>query len=75
MMTVEELAAMPMATVGTKEAAAVMGCDRYTITLMAKHNLLPCRYFFSGNRLHIVKQSLLEYLGHSNPGRTEPAGG
>lgn len=35
-MTVEELAALPGVHVGTKEAAAVLGCDRYSLNIAAK---------------------------------------
>jgi len=62
-MTTKELAAIPGNYVGTKEAAAVMGCDRWTVSLLAKAGRLPYRYFFSGNRLKISKASILEDLG------------
>ena len=59
-----ELAAMPGNTVGTKTASRFLGCDRWTLSVMAKEGKLPFRYFFSGNRLHIVKASLLDFLGY-----------
>ena len=39
-MTVEELAALPGVHVGTKEAAAVLGCDRYSLNIAAKQGTL-----------------------------------
>jgi len=68
-MTAAELAAMPVNTVGTGIAARVLECDRWTITLMAKQKTLPFDFFFSGNRLHISKASILKYLHY------EPNGG
>ena len=54
-MTVEELAALPGVHVGTKEAAAVLGCDRYSLNIA---------HMFVGNRLKISKAALLEYCGY-----------
>ncbi|MBE5807010.1 MAG: helix-turn-helix domain-containing protein [Clostridiales bacterium] len=62
-MSVEELAALPGVAVGTKEAAAVLGCDRYSLTIAAKCGMLGLPHFFSGNRLKISKAALLEFCG------------
>lgn len=63
-MTVEELAAMPGVHVGTKEAAAVLGCDRYSLNIAAKQGTLNIAHTFVGNRLKISKVALLEYCGY-----------
>lgn len=63
-MTVEELAALPGVTVGTKEAAAVLGCDRYSLNIAAKQGTLNLAHTFVGNRLKISKASLLEFCGY-----------
>lgn len=63
-MTVEELAALPGVHVGTKEAAAVLGCDRYSLNIAAKQGTLNIAHTFVGNRLKISKAALLEYCGY-----------
>ena len=63
-MTVEELAALPGVHVGTKEAAAVLGCDRYSLNIAAKQGTLNIPHLFVGNRLKISKAALLEYCGY-----------
>ncbi len=63
-MTVEELAALPGVHVGTKEAAAVLGCDRYSLNISAKQGTLKIAHTFVGNRLKISKAALLEYCGY-----------
>lgn len=63
-MTVEELAALPGVHVGTKEAAAVLGCDRYSLNIAAKQGMLKIAHTFVGNRLKISKAALLEYCGY-----------
>ena len=63
-MTAQELAALPGNSVGTKEAAEVLGCSRWGLTLAAKQGQLGLPYAFSGNRLKISKAALLEYLGY-----------
>lgn len=63
-MTVEELAALPGVHVGTKEAAAVLGCDRYSLNIAAKQGTLNIPHMFVGNRLKISKAALLEYCGY-----------
>lgn len=63
-MTMKDVASLERATIGTKEAAELLGTDRYTVTLLFRKKRLPVEHFFSGNRLHIVKNSLLEYLGY-----------
>lgn len=69
-MTVEQLAGLPQATVGTDVAAHFLEMDRYNVTLMARAKKLPDELqnhcHFSGNRLHIMKSSLLTYLGYAN---------
>lgn len=64
-MTVEDLAALPQRTVGTDVTAHFLEMDRFNVTLMARQKDLPpeIRFHFSGNRLHVMKNSLLEYLG------------
>ena len=63
-MTVEELAAFPGVHVGTKEAAAVLGCDRYSLNIAAKQGTLTLDHTYVGNRLKISKAALLEYCGY-----------
>ena len=63
-MTVQELAAWPKNSVGTKEAAELIGCSRWGLSLAAKQGQLAIPYTFSGNRLHISKNGLLEFLGY-----------
>ena len=63
-MTLDEVAASPKATVGTKTAAEILGCDRYSLTIAAKQGTLNAEYFFSGNRLHISKAWLLHFCGY-----------
>lgn len=63
-MTLDELAAWPKATVGSKEAAQILGCDRYSLNIAAKQGTLNAEYFFSGNRLHISKAWLLHFCGY-----------
>ena len=67
-MTVQELAAWPKNSVGTKEASELIGCSRWGLTLAAKQGTLAIPYAFSGNRLHISKAGLLEYLGYREEG-------
>lgn len=63
-MTVQELAAWPKNSVGTKEASELIGCSRWGLSLAAKQGMLAIPYTFSGNRLHISKAGLLEFLGY-----------
>ena len=71
-MTAQELAALPGNSVGTKEAAEVLGCSRWGITLAAKQGQLGLPFFFSGNRLKISKAALLEYLGYKQEEQEKP---
>lgn len=61
--TLEEVAAMPGNSVGTKIAAELIGCDRYSLNIAAKEGTLGLPFVFSGNRLHISKAALLEFCG------------
>ena len=63
-MTLDELAAWPKETVGSKEAAQILGCDRYAMNIAAKQGTLNAEYFFSGNRLKISKAWLLHFCGY-----------
>lgn len=63
-MTIQELIEWPKPTVGSKEASEILHCDRYLLNLSAKAGRLNIPYFFSGNRLHISKAGLLEFLGY-----------
>lgn len=64
-MTVEELAKTPGFTVGTALAAHFLEVDQWDVTLMARGGKLPKEaFFFSGNRLHISKGWLLDFLGY-----------
>lgn len=72
-MTVQELAALPGNSVGTKEAAEILGCSRWGLTLAAKQGQLGLPYAFSGNRLKISKAALLEYLGYKPEKEEEKA--
>lgn len=65
-MTVEELAALPQLTVGTDVTAHFLEMDRFNVTLMARQKMFPpeIKCHFSGNRLHVMKNSLLAYLGY-----------
>lgn len=65
-MTVEELAALPQRTVGTDVTAHFLEMDRFNVTLAARQKDLPpeIKCYFSGNRLKVMKNSLLNYLGY-----------
>ncbi len=69
-MTLEDLAALPQQTVGTDVAAHFLEMDRFNVTLMARQKIFPpeIKFHFSGNRLHVVKSSLLSYLGYQQGG-------
>lgn len=68
-MTLDDLAALPGFTVGTAIAAHFFGVDQWYVTLMAREGRLPeGSFFFSGNRLHISKAWLLDFLGYK-PGQ------
>ena len=69
-MTIQDLAAWPKNSVGTKEAAELIGCSRWGLSLAAKQGMLAIPYTFSGNRLHISKTGLLEYLGYRQDEQT-----
>lgn len=66
-MTLDDLAKLPVRTVGTAVAAHFLEMDRWNVTLMARQRILPFpedQYYFSGNRLHIVKDGLLALFGY-----------
>lgn len=67
-MTLEELAALPQRTVGTDVTAHFLEMDRFNVTLMARQKMFPpeIKCHFSGNRLHVMKNSLLAYLGYKS---------
>ena len=67
-MTLEELAALPKRTVGTDVIAHFLEMDRFNVTLMARQKMFPPenKCYFSGNRLHVMKNSLLAYLGYKS---------
>lgn len=67
-MSVQDLINYPKNTVGTGMASQILECDRYALNVMAKAGSLPFDFFFSGNRLHISKASLLRYLGYNPDG-------
>lgn len=70
-MTLEQIAAMPGNSVGTKEAASILGISRWGLTLAAKQGQLGLPYVFSGNRLKISKSALLEYCGYKPDTKAE----
>lgn len=63
-MTVQEMAKSDKLLLTPKEAAPVLGVGPYALNILAKEGRLPFNYIFSGNRLKIVKASLLEFLGY-----------
>ena len=65
-MTLDDLAKLPVRTVGTEITAHFLEMDRFNVTLMARQKMFPAeiKCYFSGNRLHCVKESLLNYLGY-----------
>ena len=65
--TIEELAALPGPSVGTRIAAKFLNTTQWGLSCAAKDGTLGLPYFFSGNRLHISKAALLEYLGYKPP--------
>ena len=67
-MTLEELVALPQRTVGTDVTAHFLEMDRFNVTLMARQKMFPpeIKCYFSGNRLHVMKNSLLAYLGYKS---------
>ena len=59
-----ELAARDSTTVGSTEAARLLGCDQWGLVLAAKNGHLDyLPHFFSGNRLKISKSALLAFCG------------
>jgi len=62
--TLEELAALPGYSVGTRIAAKFLGTSQWGLTLAAKAGALGLKHTFSGNRLYISKADLLEYCGY-----------
>lgn len=61
-MTLDDLAALPVRTVGTAITAHFLEVDRFSVTLMGRQKTLPMppdQYYFSGNRFHVVKDSIL----------------
>ena len=66
-MTLDDLARMPVRTVGTAIAAHFLEMDRWNVTLAARQKMLPVESYFSGNRLHIIKDSILTYFGYVPP--------
>ena len=67
-MTLEELDALPQRTVGTDVTAHFLEMDRFNVTLMARQKMFPpeIKCYFSGNRLHVMKNSLLSYRGYKS---------
>jgi len=64
-MTVDDLAKLPQFTIGTAIAAHFLEVDQWYVTLMARSGRIPNgQFFFSGNRLHISKAWLLDFLGY-----------
>lgn len=63
-MTLDDLAALPDRTVGTAITAHFLEMDRWSVTLMARQKTLPVENYFSGNRLHVVKDSILRLFGY-----------
>ena len=66
-MTLEDLARLPGRTVGTAIAAHFLEMDRWNVTLAARQKTLPLpqdNYYFSGNRLHVLKAGLLRLHGY-----------
>lgn len=73
-MTVEDLAKLQQFTVGTAIAAHFLEVDQWYVTLMARGGRIPeGSYFFSGNRLHISKSWLLDFLGYKGQKAQETA--
>lgn len=67
-MTLDDLARLPGRTVGTAITAHFLEMDRWNVTLAARQKTLPLspeHYYFSGNRLHVVKDGLLRLFGYS----------
>lgn len=62
--TLDELAALPGNSVGTRIASKFLGVSQWGLSLAAKEGKLGLPYVFSGNRLHISKAALLEYCGY-----------
>lgn len=59
-----ELARRDSTTVGSTEAARLLGCDQWGLVLAAKNGHLDyLPHFFSGNRLKISKAALLAFCG------------
>jgi len=63
-MTLEDLAKWPKRTVGTEITAHFLEMDRWNVTLAARQKILPVENYFSGNRLHVKRDSILEYFGY-----------
>ena len=63
-MTLDDLAKLPVRTVGTEITAHFLEMDRWNVTLAARQKILPVESYFSGNRLHVKRDSILEYFGY-----------
>jgi hypothetical protein len=63
-MTLDDLAKWPKRTVGTEITAHFLEMDRWNVTLAARQKILPVESYFSGNRLHVKRDSILAYFGY-----------
>ena len=63
-MTLEELRTSPKETVTPTQAAELLGCNPYSITLQAREHpeLLGFRVSVIGRRTYISRRSLLRFL-------------
>ena len=61
-MTLEELRESTEPTIGAKAAAELLQVNAYALTIQARKEGLPFDFMFSGNRLKISRQSLLEWI-------------
>lgn len=64
MKTLDEIVASGKMTLGSTDVAPILGVDSYTVVLLFRQKILPVTHYFSGNRLHIITNSFLDYMGY-----------
>lgn len=61
-MTLAELAASEREMLRPQDVGAVLGCNPYVISLMARDGNLPFPYIRSGNRTKIPKAGFIRWM-------------
>lgn len=61
-MTIAELEALDSATISPTQAASVLGVAPYSLNVKAAAGMLEFPFFFSGNRLKILREPFLAFV-------------